>query len=711
MGKAKELAELANNLTVHSGAVTVSGFNYDNIVDSAPGALNTLNELAAALGDDANFSTTVTNSIATKLPLAGGTLTGDIAHAGNLTLDVSGILNLDADTQIILKDGGANYGTFYAQDGDFYIQSLTQDKDIVFYGNDNGTGVEAMRIDMSKDGDVGIGISTPSAKLDVVTNDDVYAAEFTQQNTTNGDGMLIQVGSTAAVDYALTVRSDAGNTSVLAAKADGKVGIGVFGPFADLTVGSSTTFNNGDNYISAVFQPAISGGESAGMLFGHYPATGYAKQGIFWERYVGSSGSGGQGKLHFVNRAATDTSVPTLADTRMTIDHLGNVGIGTTSPGARRLRIVGSTSSYPLALDSTDTDYQLEFQRNGTSEWWIAASASSFKIHENGVGDKLTILSGGSVGIGTTNPPAALSIYGNEATGMGISIHDDGWGGANGLYMMTVQNSNGAFVVRKNTANALDFSTSQNQLEVGTDGVRAIGYGNSATGDNVSVEYTGTAGGHQSGYLFRDKRDVVNAAVKNYLLDDGVGTAAAELQLYTSHGGTLTKQMNIDRYGYIDTTNPRFTVGAAPNARTGKTGIRAGRTVYNWFNYGRNDGNDYLHIKTNLTNIVGSNPQATMSSFHIRGYTYSTETIDSILGFHNWNGIYYSTAYRNNGSRTVVSASYAPYRSSDNKVVIVLNIGNNYPGISIDYMQNFEYTWYDVEVSAYSKSASTSGVY
>ena len=43
-----------------------------NLVDSAPGTLNTLNELAAALGDDANFSTTVTNSIATKLPLAGG---------------------------------------------------------------------------------------------------------------------------------------------------------------------------------------------------------------------------------------------------------------------------------------------------------------------------------------------------------------------------------------------------------------------------------------------------------------------------------------------------------------------------------------------------------------------------------------------------------------------------------------------------------------
>ena len=55
------------------------------IVDSAPGTLNTLNELAAALGDDANFSTTVTNSIATKLPLAGGALTGAVTT--NSTFD------------------------------------------------------------------------------------------------------------------------------------------------------------------------------------------------------------------------------------------------------------------------------------------------------------------------------------------------------------------------------------------------------------------------------------------------------------------------------------------------------------------------------------------------------------------------------------------------------------------------------------------------
>ena len=54
-----------------------------NLVASAPGLLDTLDELAAALGDDPNFATTVTNSIATKLPLAGGTMSGAIAMGTN----------------------------------------------------------------------------------------------------------------------------------------------------------------------------------------------------------------------------------------------------------------------------------------------------------------------------------------------------------------------------------------------------------------------------------------------------------------------------------------------------------------------------------------------------------------------------------------------------------------------------------------------------
>lgn len=50
----------------------------NEIIDSAPAALDTLNELAAALNDDASFSTTVTNAIAAKAPLASPSFTGTV---------------------------------------------------------------------------------------------------------------------------------------------------------------------------------------------------------------------------------------------------------------------------------------------------------------------------------------------------------------------------------------------------------------------------------------------------------------------------------------------------------------------------------------------------------------------------------------------------------------------------------------------------------
>ena len=70
------------------------------LVDSSPAALNTLNELAAALGDDANFSTTVTNSIALKAPLASPTFTGTV-EIPNLTISSA----QGSDGQVLTSTG------------------------------------------------------------------------------------------------------------------------------------------------------------------------------------------------------------------------------------------------------------------------------------------------------------------------------------------------------------------------------------------------------------------------------------------------------------------------------------------------------------------------------------------------------------------------------------------------------------------------------
>ena len=52
-----------------------------NLIDSAPNNLNTLNELAAAMNDNASFFSTV-------LPLSGGTMTGDLILGDNVKLEV-----------------------------------------------------------------------------------------------------------------------------------------------------------------------------------------------------------------------------------------------------------------------------------------------------------------------------------------------------------------------------------------------------------------------------------------------------------------------------------------------------------------------------------------------------------------------------------------------------------------------------------------------
>jgi len=75
-----------------------------NLADSAPDALNTLNELAAAMGDDANFSTTITNSIAAKLPLAGGTLTGALTGTTGAFVKASSGGSATSNTVLTIED-------------------------------------------------------------------------------------------------------------------------------------------------------------------------------------------------------------------------------------------------------------------------------------------------------------------------------------------------------------------------------------------------------------------------------------------------------------------------------------------------------------------------------------------------------------------------------------------------------------------------------
>ena len=71
------------------------------LIGGAPSTLNDLNELAAAINDDANYNSTLTTALATKLPLAGGTMTGQVLFNDGVELR----LGTDSDMGLFSSSG------------------------------------------------------------------------------------------------------------------------------------------------------------------------------------------------------------------------------------------------------------------------------------------------------------------------------------------------------------------------------------------------------------------------------------------------------------------------------------------------------------------------------------------------------------------------------------------------------------------------------
>ena len=93
------------------------------IVAAAPDALNTLNELAAALGNDASYASTITTALGTKAPIASPTFTGTVSgvtktHVGlgnvDNTTDANKPISTATQTALDLKLASATASSTYA---------------------------------------------------------------------------------------------------------------------------------------------------------------------------------------------------------------------------------------------------------------------------------------------------------------------------------------------------------------------------------------------------------------------------------------------------------------------------------------------------------------------------------------------------------------------------------------------------------------------
>ena len=139
----------------HASDFATSGHNHDtvyykktevdtkiaNLVDSAPEALNTLNELAAALGDDPNFATSIATTIGTKANKDGSNASGDWAI--NITGSAGSATNATKLNNVGMFDGwdGIPYFAGGVMEAGRYID-FKYNKDAHTGGKDYSTRLE-----------------------------------------------------------------------------------------------------------------------------------------------------------------------------------------------------------------------------------------------------------------------------------------------------------------------------------------------------------------------------------------------------------------------------------------------------------------------------------------------------------------------------------------------------------------------------------------
>lgn len=426
-----------------------------NLVDSAPGTLDTLNELAAALGDDPNFSTTITNSIATKLPLAGGTMTGAIAMGTNKITGLgdptaaqdaatqnyvtTNFLDLSGGTMTGAIDmGSSKVTTTYAPTNGADLTNKTYVDAILGSSTDAATSAAAAATSAtnaatSETNAANSATAAASSATDAAASydsfDDRYLGAKATPPTTDNDGDALITGALFFDTTANLMKVYDGSSWVDAGSAvNGTAERQVYTATASQTVFSSTydvgfvdVYLNGIKLVSGTDYTATNGtsitlaaGATAGdtvdiVAYGAFNIANTYTQAQADARYAQLSGATFTGGI--TGTSGTFTGDLTVDTNTLYVDSTNNrVGVGTSSPNANaKLTLSGSGMEVP-------TGYGVFNDSGGANATGINFTAAGTNILTffTGNAERMRITSSGNVGIGETTANEKLSINGGN---------------------------------------------------------------------------------------------------------------------------------------------------------------------------------------------------------------------------------------------------------------------------------------------------------
>ncbi len=319
-----------------------------NLIASADPALDTLNELATALNDDANFSTTVTNSIATKAPLASPTFSGtvgmNVAPASSRTLLVKGQGTSSSTAPFQVNDGN---------NADILV--IKDDKSATFSGN------------------VGINASDPVKTLDVrgqlAISNSSTSYYYIDRNDTDGN---------------FEIKNDS-DANLLTISSGGVITTGgsISNPF-------KITANPGTRSLKLV---------SASTNFGTWISWLRANE-TYEKAFLGFTSTSND-VFEINNRENADMTFHTNTTERLRISSGGKVGVGTTTMHQFFNIKSDSTSQSLINIATYDSSRTLNVGVVSSAGYVMMENAAALNIGTGGI-TRLTISSQGVVAVGTT---------------------------------------------------------------------------------------------------------------------------------------------------------------------------------------------------------------------------------------------------------------------------------------------------------------------